>query len=414
MSKNISLSSLLTLDLSSCNSVELPRDKVDSGSITPSTHKSRKNLDFAMLQTTQGSVNSLDIITGNEFFIDRFSYDNTKSEVLRYGIDSSSIKVDTSVSITSNEAMVLGEKINFSTPSSIASKSGASKDKQAASKKIKHHNLEKLVFKEAVNYLLNDTHTNTILVHIFERDEDSLIKLNTSNQIKTHTVLLYKNPEVHGKHEILVIDPNNPTFSLHLSNDDMKKSIEVHPKLDSIKTTTKLKEQIYKAGGTQGSNAEQFRDCLDIAVKLAFGLKSAHQLDVDEISQYPVIKALSNNAAINESLPFSASKGFVKNSFRAQHKSNIEVGMKLYQLSIAAKQKIADLDDTNPIKGTLNKKHDKIIGAQIDFKAALDSLFTLADESFTARNDELVTEQRQLGIDRQALLGQQLDYSLFD
>jgi hypothetical protein len=136
--------------------------------------------------------------------------------------------------------------------------------------------------------LLNGN-TRTALVDILERDTEGKITLSENGKVKTHTVLLYKNPStIKGNEEIIVIDPSSIAFSAHLSglsnNSEFQKNFPKQVKI----STPGGKLQIYKPKEAPGPDVS--RDCIDIAVKLAFGLNTKPQ----NFSIQPIGDSLTN------------------------------------------------------------------------------------------------------------------------
>lgn len=238
--------------------------KSESGSITPTTHTRR---DFLSEDAS--------------FFIDSFFSDIIK----RFGISEElsleefTLKNDLPA-VTLSASAGAGGDTPAAPPSSFTGKSSRSKFNRILSQ-IKHTQVEFDVMKMAIEHLFSDASIRTVLVDVLERDAIDL-KIE-GYKVKTHTVVLYKNPaEPDGKHEVVVIDPSNPTFSAHLTNDNMKEgiSIEKIEEVSEIKALypSKRPEQykIYVAhkDGKIGAEKNEFRDCVDIAAKIAFGLSS--------------------------------------------------------------------------------------------------------------------------------------------
>jgi len=115
---------------------------------------------------------------------------------------------------------------------------------------------------EAIKYL--KTGVKTVLIDIFDRNAENKIKFD-ENTPETHTVVLY---EQKGKY--LVIDPSNTIFSYPLAG--------AH---EDIRLCFSNKLQIYKAAGKTGANSDEWRDCIDIAVKLAFSINNNEKLGLE-------------------------------------------------------------------------------------------------------------------------------------
>ncbi len=165
-------------------------------------------------------------------------------------------------------------------------------------RKVIHHSAEKFVFNQALDYLFASA-AQAVICDILVREKGVI----TSWPAEVHSVILYKNPpEADGRHKITIIDPSNLQYSNHLSNDDIKASCP-HPMLDSIVSfLTPL--QIYKPYRPTGYGTDMHRDCVDIAVKLAFGFNNSapvHILTADHIKTNPVVVAISNIIDIDES-----------------------------------------------------------------------------------------------------------------
>ena len=118
----------------------------------------------------------------------------------------------------------------------------------------------------------------------------------------------------------LVIDPSNTEFSTIL--------VGAHK---NIKVCFNKKIQLYKPDGDIGNTPEKWRDCIDIAVKLAFNLeKNSQKIELECIEGFEYINSnsLKNNFSIQEitnnpdmyrKIPYE-----IKHcSFRAKQSSNI-------------------------------------------------------------------------------------------
>ena len=163
-----------------------------------------------------------------------------------------------------------------------------------ASKNAKLHPLEKKIIIDAIK-----DPAQTVLVNIFERVNGEAFKIDAATKHPlTHTIVLYKTAD-NGK--VLVIDPSNFLFSSHLSNTEFNQALS-SIKLPTIETIHK-RIQIYtpdKAIGI-GSAPDKYRDCSDIAVKLAFGfnVQPIKAFDEGSIKTHPVVVRISNNNLIN-------------------------------------------------------------------------------------------------------------------
>ncbi len=263
-----------TNEINSGSEFERFSDEVNHYSITPRTFESRNLVDRA-------------------WYIDQYSYSNNK--VVRYGIDSRNIEVNRNTQTLDRVPVIFydqesQEKLSQSTTAI-----------KKAAETVQHHPLERHLVTESIKYLLAEVSHRTVLVDIFAR-ENGAIKILASGYPETHTVLLYKNPPTieTGKHIVSVIDPSNFSFSSHLSNPNIQ--LEGLEKLDKIMTIHKSL-QIYKPFGDIGPEHNQYRDCIDIATKLAFGFnKLEEQVNLDAIATHKIVKAISNLPKIDTAI----------------------------------------------------------------------------------------------------------------
>jgi hypothetical protein len=144
----------------------------------------------------------------------------------------------------------------------------------------------------------------SVLVDIFARDADGSIKITKSGLIETHTIVLYKN----GAKKFAVIDPSNSDFSKHiLWNSEILlgvKDIEICVPNSLIK--------IYIPGSQDnvGPGQDQYRDCIDIAYKIAANLKRVNpdSFDLKQLKDHDVIKMISNSLEIDDSIVAAVSR----------------------------------------------------------------------------------------------------------
>jgi hypothetical protein len=230
-------------------------------------------------------------------------YEHKGNEVLRFAINDSKLNVEQ----LKEEGLSVFESSKENRVPSIKTSVYKAIDTQ----NILHAKVEKFLVQEAISYLLNNKDTKVVLIDILARSIDQVIFENGIPEI--HTVLLYKNSATENKHEVVVIDPSNFFFSSHLSNDDMLSSLK-HDAFKKI-TTRHDQIQIYSAPDKNniGSSPEQWRDCIDIAVKLAFVLdkeackkdKPLEFIDLNTITkEYDFIQIISNAPNIDKSIKF--------------------------------------------------------------------------------------------------------------
>jgi len=202
-------------------------------------------------------------------------------------------------------------------------------------KAIVHHDAEIKALNTAIKYLFESAERKTVLVDIFERNDDNSLKPTT------HTVVLYKNDS--AAQEVVVIDPSNFTFSSHLSTDNS----DILSRLNlPVKITTFHKKdvQIYKPVGEPGF-APLYRNCVDIAVKIAFGLNESEAVkftSIKSITGHPSIIAISNNHVIDTNIIVNSG------SVRVKQASDLDV-VKIYsELEKAVFEGISELEFISP------------------------------------------------------------------
>ena len=147
----------------------------------------------------------------------------------------------------------------------------------------------------AIKYLEGSMH-NIALVDVFPREfnnKNTGVGTINTKSLDTHTALLYKTTE----NNILVLDPNNPMFSSHLS----KYQDDTYTLQTLCTTDPSFKIYSRPEKSETGFAPEKYRDCIDIAVKVAFVLNNSGNSyrNFDEIMNSQVIKLITNNSNID-------------------------------------------------------------------------------------------------------------------
>ena len=365
---------------------EAMEEEISGGSITPTTFKSR----------------ILD--SGLNWYVDKYSYKN--NEVMRFGINYKNIIIN------DKDSLILDEKVELYNPKKQKSKNSQSTvGIEQIAKSISHHFLEKELLEKSINYLLESNNdTNTVLVDIFARDNGGIKKDQENIDCpEIHTVVLYKNPIKLGqnKHEVLVIDPSNFSFSSHLSN--LNGQI-FHKNLFEIITLHKML-QIYKANDSNniGSDFNQYRDCTDIAVKIAFGLNGKKDLviNLNEIREVDSIKFISNNDTINDSIPGDVqTKHFVEFPLRIQQKSNTKISEDVYKFSKTVKNNLLKIDQ----RESLQEKYINTLLGSDKCTEPVNTVITLrsiCENSFSVIREECEENYK-------SVLGETIDVNLYN
>lgn len=220
-------------------------------------------------------------------------YENMEGNaVIRYGINSlESIKIAASY----NEELRKLDLIKIQGSQTGSKKSGKSNKEEQSD--ILLHPLEVKIVQSAITSLQLGKQ-KTALIDIFARDDKEQIQFDTKTKLpETHTVVLYKNTTS----EYIVIDPSNSSFSSHLACKSNNNLIG-----DSIKIIASEKElKIYSPASKDniGPNPNQYRDCIDIAVKLAFGLNQIDTIDIKDLTNLESIQEITNNTHIDKYIP---------------------------------------------------------------------------------------------------------------
>ena len=243
---------------------------------------------------------TLEDFASNRIFIKKYQYKESKtSEVLRFGIN---IGYDSLIDeltlynkqLTKTVSDAVQNKLEKQ--SDVSNISATTKYEPFRDKYIDLTSSERFIIGNAIKYLETSIH-NVALVDVFPREFNNnntgVGTINTKS-LDTHTALLYKTTE----NKILVLDPNNPMFSSHLSKyQDTLYTIET-----LCNTDPKLKIYSRPEKTITGYDKTKYRDCIDIAVKIAFVLNNSGSSykNLEDIMNSQVIKLITNNSNIDE------------------------------------------------------------------------------------------------------------------
>ncbi len=217
-------------------------------------------------------------------FVDTYK-NNSGNVVCRYGLNSS-VLVDT-VTSYNTALQQKGPPLN--------QKSGGSSKTELP--KTVLHPLEIITIIKAINDVQKKA--KTALIDIFVRDDivkgdKEKIKFDVKTRLpETHTVVLYQK----SSGDIILIDPSNSDFSKHLASE--MSNLLVSGKLmdQTLKIPTK-EIKIYTPAKDTGPGSKQYRDCIDIATKIAFGLNSLDLkeiISIENVLNKPFIEQINNN-----------------------------------------------------------------------------------------------------------------------
>ena len=204
------------------------------------------------------------------------------------------------------------------------------------------HPLETLLFKEALGYMLSEKN-KSILVDIFERDKSGYIDISYKDKPKTHTVVLCR--EDFSNNNFLVIDPSNSEFSKHFGllgvNNILSMELEKEINIFVSPVNYKIYEQNKEIGTECAFN--KFRDCIDIAFKLAkkfdllkdqkisFNSNEKDNIVFNEKEANLVVKAITNNKVFDTDIDKSlCTEKFLDYPFRGKQLNDEITGKKIY------------------------------------------------------------------------------------
>lgn len=303
----------------------------------------------------QGKI--LEFFVSDRIFIKKYQYKDSKtSEVLRFGINLKDKEVFQELIYYNKDLEKLLDKNPEDAKSNI---SGATKYKAFCSKYIKIADSENLAIKSAISFLESSSN-NIALVDVFKRESKAITDPKNKkivltqvgginlNEIDTHTVLLYKTTN----NKMLVIDPNNPMFSSHLSQyiDDVyiiETLCDTDPKYKIYTPQSRDsdigKTLIEKYTSITGTKHDQYRDCIDIAVKIAFALNNSGNTyqNITEILGSSIMKLITNNPMVDGIVLTDKFPTKLKQVSNFEKVIECNMSLKLYSELLKGKEKVA-------------------------------------------------------------------------
>lgn len=278
-------------------------------SITPDTRKFDKTqfgqkLGLNILTSEKTPQQEVDV--GTSLF--KMPYSNGKQKVVRLGIDAETNEIKDFVNYFNSQTR------NLYTLPKGKNSAQMSLKKEEIQKRIEANQnniteIEKSIVETAKD-LLNES--QAVILDIFVRNDQGSIKLE-NNIPETHTVVLYKQES-----KYLVIDPSNASFSTILSG------------VKDVVCCFDKNVQIYKPDGK--TDEHSWRDCIDIAVKLAFHLiislpeikHSDLKFKPEVLAELSAVKYTTNQQDLYPNLPQILEKAVV----RAKQSSKLEEAKK--------------------------------------------------------------------------------------
>lgn len=280
-------------------------------SITPTTDKGyldfnlvSKKLEQLKLTESEESIKYFQSLEKQGMFVKKYQYkDSEISDVIRFGINTKKEGLVEDLLIYNKN---IRDNLSGNFLEKMSNISGESNYGKFI-KAVQPTDIEKNIVNNAIQHL-KDTNSKTILVDVFPRtlkqtESNKVGTIDLTKGVESHTALLYNNGT-----NILIIDPNNPQFSAFLQN--------INP---CIQSSYRADDKIYTRHGESGPDL--WRDCIDIAVKLAFVLNHSKEnyKDIKSIIESKYVKSLSNNDLLDNDIFYSE---FVP--IRKKQTSNLE------------------------------------------------------------------------------------------
>lgn len=196
-----------------------------------------------------------------------------------------------------NESLLPSDKFSGSNKLDSWKSSKKSEAIKTNADRIKLDQIEVKLLTQAVLSMIENK-VDTVVVDIFARDQG---KIKFKNDfVETHTIVLHK--FFGSDKEISVIDPSNFQFSCHLANinDSLEKDY-------GVKLVTKYTmDKIYIAPSEDDKVSFlpfHYRDCTDIAIKLALGLNNNKmKVNLSDMLELSITREVTNNPEIDTNI----------------------------------------------------------------------------------------------------------------
>ena len=346
---------------------DIHKEAVKHRSITPESYRGGE-FKITEVDTSESEKSEQEL-----FYIDEYKYkDSVTSHVMHFGINTYIEGLAEEISKHNKAQKEISE-------SKFTSNTNNHKAISQNTSLTKH---EKLIVEKALNYL-KENNLKTVLVDVFERDKSGIV-----SSLETHTAVLYNNGT---NDKMFVIDPSNPQFSSHIANFHPSIQVDYSDKMKIYQPPEKANEK-----GLIGSKRDQWRDCVDIAVKIAFGLNKSPVLnDFKAIISSEAVQTISNSYKINDSIPDEIQdKSFIKIPFRIQQKSNLKITEDLYKFSKTVKQNLIEIVEKTKLENGYFETlfdSDKNLCTKV-----LENLYCISEGTFSQLHKEL--EEKQLEV----------------
>jgi hypothetical protein len=327
---------------------------------------------------------TIQYIDNTMVYKDTYSNSNGGS-VMRYALNSS--KLNKLAEEHNSEWAKL--KLNNTDGSGATSKKSGRTNKYESSDKALLP-IEICLIQKAIISLVA-SQAKTALIDIFEKSDNGLINYNKTTKCpETHTVVLYKNDNT----TFSVIDPTDSSFSTHIASNMNNMLINEVVALSA--PTKNIKIYIPEKGNT-GNNSTDYRDCIDIAVKLAFGLqKITGHIDVSKLGELEFIKEITNQQKINES--FIKEYGIA----RIRQASNDEFREKFQKIMAATDKQLMSIvkyPNSEKLLLSIEKKKSGVFNKQYSpdlYKDGIIDLFNFYKENSSEFQEMILGETKTL------------------
>ena len=300
-------------------------------------------------QQIEESKNQEDIGESDyQYYIDEYQYQNSNiSKVTHFGVNVYNKELQEKL-LKFNVERVKNKTLENKQDQNkvLSAKSSKKSGKVEQLSKIELLFEEEVIIKNATLFLDKE---KTILIDILAKTSDDLCVIFQGGIPETHTVVLYKN----STGIIFIIDPSNSQFSRHLSKEG----------IETLKEDIKIYQPYSSTKGLIGPQEFQWRDCVDIAVKIAFCLNNDQEIynSLDDLIKSEAIKCISNNDNFNESFISDKIKNhFLQIPLRIQQKSDVSFGQKFYFLSKKVKEKLLTMNNNDLQKDSIQKYFTQI------------------------------------------------------
>jgi len=331
-----------------------------------------------------------------EFLAFEDLYKCGSDEITRLGINTANMNPEQSTALASIYTPAIAKQASEKSKKSSASSKNSESIKTVAP-------LEVVLLSKAIKRLET---SQTVLVDIFDKNDEGAIRLDEEQKPKIHTVVLYKN--LADKSQVFVIDPSNSTFSKHLSVNSLRLFGPIVPDTKIKTLPGELKIYSPPKEASIGPEPHQYRDCIDIAVKIAFGLNHEDIHDIQSITLSKAISSITNQRDIMENLFFKPKDAVAK----IRQASDANIREHTHQLLIAADKQINAFKQFCPLGYVANKIISSFIEA-FNVTCTPDEYITKGiNELHTTYKTNTDLLKEQIDISSQFLLGATLIHAV--